>query len=220
MSAAFVRFEILPQALAIGASSRFQVPQFLDAKHPGPGILNIVCRMTPDLCSADLWFQFSHVPVDGVPSQEVLNELKKQWGVRSGFCVSDSRISRGNGAGPLFDGLGDGGVFHAYQFLDFRPFLRVRNELNKRFGRRAKQVISIRGAIDLEVDAIPRVRGYSRSPSICEPQDRGRTLGFIFIRPGIYFDKHRPDRGFFAFQQEFNRQLRHAEAKERKLRSP
>ena len=36
---------------------------------------------------------------------------------------------------------------------------------------------------------------------------RDRTLGFIFIRPGTYFDKQRPDRGFFVFQQEFNRQL-------------
>ncbi|HOE68839.1 MAG TPA: NAD-dependent epimerase/dehydratase family protein [Candidatus Omnitrophota bacterium] len=209
LSAAFVRFEILPQALAIGASSRFQVPQFLDAKHPGPGILNIVCRMTPDLCSADLWFQFSHVPVDGVPSQEVLNELKKQWGVRSGFVFPDSGYREGMVPDRCSTASGDGGVFHAYQFLDFRPFLRVRNELNKRFGRRAKQVISSAALLIWKLAQYREFEDikFAIPVDLRAAGDRGRTLGFIFIRPGIYFDKHRPDRGFFAFQQEFNRQL-------------
>jgi dihydroflavonol-4-reductase len=212
LSAIFIRFEGL-------ASGRFQVPSFVRSMHPGLGVLNIVGRLTPDLHEIDLWIQFSHIPVDGVPAQEILNDLKKEWGTRTELRFPLSGYQKGMTPELCSGASGRSEVFHAYQFLNFQPFLKARNELNKRFGRRAKQVVSSAALL------IWKLAQYKAFEDIkfAVPIDlravagRERTLGFIFIRPNTYFDRHRPDRGFFEFQQEFNRQLfatrkRHSES--------
>lgn len=208
-SAVWIRFESLSPHPSGPEAGRFQVPCFLKSKHPGFGILNIVCRFTPDHQETDFWFQFSHVPLDGVPVQEILNELKKQWGIRSRILLPDPG-SRKDITPELCSTQRDkNGIYHTYQFLDFQPFLKLRHQLNRRFARRARQVISSAALL------IWKLAQYKEFEDIkfAVPVDlramggRERTLGFIFIRPGIYFDQHRPDRGFFDFQQEFNRQL-------------
>ncbi len=96
-----------------------------------------------------------------------------------------------------------------YQFLNFQPFLKIRNQLNKRFGGRAKQIISSAALLIWKLAQYREFEDikFTVPIDLRASGERERTLGFIFIRPCIYFDKHKPDRGFFAFQQEFNRQL-------------
>ncbi|MCK5843270.1 MAG: hypothetical protein KAG97_01100, partial [Victivallales bacterium] len=62
------------------SSERLASPDFNKIKHPGEGLLNIFCRFSPDIQEVDLWFQYHHVPVDGMPMQEMLEKLKEQWG--------------------------------------------------------------------------------------------------------------------------------------------
>ncbi len=209
LGATFIRFESLPAGRSADGAGRFQVPLFTQCKHPGLGMLNIVCRFFGDFHEADLWFQFSHIPVDGVPAQEILNKLKAEWGTRAGLLFPASGYHEGIASEACSSDLGPGGVFHAYQFLDFRPFLRVRNELNKRYGRRAKQVISSAALLIWKLAQYKEFEDFKFAipVDLRATAGRDRTLGFIFIRPGTYFDKQRPDRGFFVFQQEFNRQL-------------
>ncbi|OQA56393.1 MAG: 3 beta-hydroxysteroid dehydrogenase/Delta 5--_4-isomerase [Candidatus Omnitrophica bacterium ADurb.Bin277] len=209
MSAAFIRFETLPAGLSARGSGRFRVPWFIRSKHPGYGPLTIVCRLTPDLEAADIWIQFSHVPVDGVPAQEVLNKIKKEWGTKGDLPFPASGYRQDMTPEVCSSGRTADGTVHVYQCLDFQPFLQVRNQLNKRFGGRAKQVIS---SAALLIWKLSQYREFE-DIKFAVPVDlraaggRERTLGFIFIRPAVYFDKQRADRGFFSFQQEFNRQL-------------
>jgi hypothetical protein len=79
LAGTFLQFEMLPQHVAPHDVERFQCPDWVQRKHPGLGILNICCRVTADLREADLWFQVSHIPIDGVPMQEILDDLKFQW---------------------------------------------------------------------------------------------------------------------------------------------
>ncbi|NJL19261.1 MAG: hypothetical protein HC901_02975, partial [Bdellovibrionaceae bacterium] len=79
LAATFLHFELLPEHMAPHDPKRFECPDLLRRKHPGLGILNICCRVTADLREADLWVQASHIPIDGVPLQEILDDLKSQW---------------------------------------------------------------------------------------------------------------------------------------------
>jgi dihydroflavonol-4-reductase len=215
-SAVFLRFETLPFGKGPG---RFQTPSFIESKHPGYGMMNIVGRLTPDFQEADLWIQFSHIPMDGVPAQEILNDLKKQWGTREDLRFPDAGYQKGMTPEICSSACGRKGVFHAYQFLDFQPFLKVRNELNRRFGRRAKQIVSSAALLIWKLAQYKEFEDikFAVPIDLRATSERERTLGFIFIRPNAYFDRRRPDRGFFEFQQEFNRQLfatrkRHSES--------
>jgi len=216
LSAVFIQFEALSSGQGPG---RFQVPSFIKFKHPGFGVLNILGRLTPDFQETDLWFQFSHIPMDGVPAQEILNDLKKKWGMRSELRFPDSGHQKDMTPELCSAACGREGIFHAYQFLNFQPFLKVRSELNKRFGRRAKQIVSSAALLIWKLAQYKEFEDikFAVPIDLRATSGRERTLGFIFIRPNAYFDRHRPDRGFFEFQQEFNRQLfatrkRHSES--------
>ena len=219
LSAAFIRFETLPSDLSGKEAGRFQAPSFIKFKHPGYGVLNIVGRLTPDFREADLWIQFSHIPVDGVPAQEILNDLKKQWGTRGELRFPASGYQKEMTPEICSTACGREGIFHVHQFFDFQPFLKVRNKLNKRFGRRAKQIVTSAALLIWKLAQYKEFEDikFAIPVDLRATSGRERTLGFIFIRPNAYFDRHRPDRGFFEFQQEFNRQLfatrkRHSES--------
>ncbi len=209
LSAAFIQFEARSNVLSVSEAGRFQAPSFVKRKHPGFGILNMVCRFTGSFEAADLWVQFSHIPLDGVPAQEILNDLKRQWGTRGEIFFPGPGDEKGNAPETCSSARGKGEVCQAYQFLDFQPFLKLRNELNKRFGRRAGQVISSAALLLWKLAQYKEFEDikFSVPVDLRAAPGQPRTLGFIFIRPSTYFDRHRPDRGFFAFQQEFNRQL-------------
>ena len=80
MNGTFIQFEVLTNDPETMLKERLATPNTQGRRHPGFGLLNIFCRFTNNLGEADLWFQYHHVPVDGMPMQEMLDELKKEWG--------------------------------------------------------------------------------------------------------------------------------------------
>ena len=131
-----------------------------------------------------------------------LNELKRQWGTRGDFLFPSSGFRAGK-IPDLCSLDGKNEICHAYQFLDFQPFLKVRNDLNKRFGRRAKQVISSAALLIWKLAQYREFEDvkFAVPVDLRATPERERTLGFIFIRPSIYLDKHRSDRVFSRFSR-------------------
>jgi len=210
LSATFIQFEKLSESNFGLQVKRFHPPCLTSSKHPGFGLINLLCRFTPDLKEVDLWFQFSHTPVDGVPMQEVLNDLKKEWGRVDIFKLplpADKNIF-----GPELWSTKNhnNGVYCINDFIDFQPFLRLRKELNKRYINLTKGNITVAALLmwRLAQTRVFEDIKFAVPVDLRETAHHQRTLGFIFIRPGIYFDRGRPDEGFVKFQQEFNRQLR------------
>ncbi|MDD5727704.1 MAG: alpha/beta hydrolase, partial [Victivallales bacterium] len=80
MNGTFIQFDTLTENPEYFLQERLATPNTRYRRHPGFGLLNIFCRFTANLAEADLWFQYHHVPVDGMPMQEMLEELKKEWG--------------------------------------------------------------------------------------------------------------------------------------------
>lgn len=210
LSADFIQFERLKSSDKGQNSGRFQVPTFIRCKHPGFGLMNIVCRFDAELKEVDLWFQFNHIPIDGVPAQEVLNDLKKAWNQNKTITFPGNEYDKGMTPVLCSTREGKKGVYHVNRFVDFKPFLTLRRELNRRCAGQLK------GAITTAALLIWKMAQYREFEDIKftvpvdlrATVDRERTLGFVFIRPAVYLDRNKPDRGFFDFQHEFNRQLR------------
>ncbi len=209
LSATFITFETLPPKVSAKDYGRFRMPCFIKYKHPGFGILNIVCRFTADLSEADLWVQFSHISIDGVPAQEILNAIKRHWGRCGDIKFPPPDYKDGIVPDLCSTKNGKDGIYHVYQFVDFRHFLRFRRELNKRYAHQAKANITAAALLIWKLAQFREFEDIKFSmPVDLRATDRWeRTLGFVFIRPSTYFDKDKPDRGFFRFQREFNRQL-------------
>jgi hypothetical protein len=201
LSAAFIQFE--------QTSERFRIPSFIKMKPAGFGVLSLVCRFDGNFEVADLWAQFSHIPMDGVPAQEILDKLKQAWGVREGLLYPAPGSQERTRPELASTAEGKDAIYHAHELLDFQPFLRARSGLNQRFGGRARQVVSSAALLLWKLAQYPEFEDVKFAVPV-DVRALGlskRTLGFVFVRPGTYFDHRRPDRGFFKYQQEFNRQL-------------
>lgn len=206
LNSTFISFE----RMAPLEQQRYQYPCFIKLKHPGFGFMNISCRFSHDMREADLWFQFSHIPDDGVPMQEVLNNLKRQWGICA-VLQFPALSARDNPRYELCSTQnGDKGIYHIRDFIDFRPFLQERRELNRKNIGKNKITVTTAALFIWKLAHYPAFNDvkFSVPIDIRANTRRRRTLGFIFIRPGIYFDRHKSDGGFMKFQREFNRQLR------------
>ncbi len=209
LSATFISFETLP-SVDVGANrKRFQTPRFIKRKHPGFGFLNIICRFTEDFNEADLWFQFSHIPADGVPMQEILNDLKQQWGQR-GFFKFPAPDYRENLRPELCSTKDSNGTaYHVSEFVDFQPLRKLRWKLNAQYSSQLKGSITIVALFiwKLAQHEVFKDIKFAVPIDLYSSQGQERTLGFVFIRPSVYFNDTKPDKGFLGFQEEFDLQL-------------
>jgi len=194
----------LPGPRLASLNDRFIDPPFIKFKHPGHGLLNIHCRLTHDYKEVDLWFQFHHIPVDGVPMQEMLNKLKVDWGTVSGL-----KFPRINQESEIILELCSTekekrAVYQAKRFVDYRPFLEVRKKLNEEHSKEAGFSITTVGML---------LWGLSHHKSLCNrkfmvavemPAGKGRNQerspNLLIIRPNFYFDAENPREGFMKFQ--------------------
>lgn len=216
LSAAFVSFEILPSR-SLFEAERFQEPHFIKRKHPGLGLLNILCRLRADFDEADLWIQFHHIPVDGVPMQEVLRRLKEEWGTRGEIKFPSLGNLPRNRPELCSTRSGDRGTYHETAFIDFRAFLAARKELAGRYSGQVAGGLSVVGLLLWGLAHHPNFRGkkffFPVDVAGNQETEEERVVGAVFIRPGRYFDAKNPACGFIAFQNEFNRRLALAQAR-------
>jgi len=210
LSATFVSFQEFNFEQVSLDADRFQVPDFIRRKHPGNGLLNIVCHFTHNLSQADLWVQFSHIPLDGVPAQEILNEMKKRWGQEKNIQLAPTPAEQESDSLLCSTDTGPKAVYHCLDFIDFSPFLKLRRDLNRRYREEAKGPITAAALLLWKMAQFEEFFDlkFAVPIDLRETDQRERTLGFVFIRPCTFFDRDTPDRGFFRFQRAFNGRLR------------
>ncbi|MGE4301554.1 MAG: alpha/beta fold hydrolase [Victivallaceae bacterium] len=204
MTATFIHFEFdCDETLR----RRLRTPDLNKRRHPGWGLLNIFCRFTSDLSETDLWFQYHHVPVDGVPMQEILEKLKEQWGTAGSivFPALDSTEAR-----PEVIYCGDR-VFRARVYIDFAPLLKLRSYLNSRFSAVMEGPATVAGMVIWGMMHHEYFRdGKVLFPvDLAEPEEitNERELSLVFIRPNRYYYPDRKLASFVLFQREFNRRI-------------
>ncbi len=208
LSGTFISFELMQGVMVPGQPRRFVDPQFIKRKHPGSGLLNILCRLTPQCDEADLWFQFHHIPVDGAPMQEVLQTLKESWGLK-GQLMFPALDTLPPASPAICSTLtGKQATYHISEFIDFRDFLAIRAELNKQFAAQLLEGITAVSMLlwGLAHHELFRDRKFLFTVDLTDV-DGERRPGVVFVRPGMFFDQKDRFAGFLKYQREFNRRL-------------
>jgi hypothetical protein len=207
LNGTIIQVETLTDDSELFLRRRLATPNLKDRRHPGFGLLNIVCRFTDDLSEADLWFQHHHVPVDGMPMQEMLEQLKQEWGEVGPlkYPALDSKAAK-----PEIFYFGNR-VFRARSYVSFDNFLKVRKHVNEKYyaemgGPATISSMIIWGLAQQEYFKNRKfVFPIDTSLIVDYPQDR--SLSLIIIRPSKFFNKQDPLKGFIEYQREFNQRL-------------
>ncbi|MDD5699497.1 MAG: alpha/beta fold hydrolase [Victivallaceae bacterium] len=207
LNGAFIQFETLTDNPKYFLKERLATPNTRYRRHPGFGLLNIICRFTPDLAESDLWFQYHHVPVDGMPMQEMLEELKAEWG--SCGQIKYPALSSPAAEMELYD-FGHN-IFRARIYLCFDEFLELRKKINEKYYSQMSGPATIASMLVWGLAQYKELRNrkflfpVDTSLLVDYPQDRDISL--VIIRPGKFFDLKHPLEGFLRYQREFNRRL-------------
>ena len=207
MNATFIQFETLTADPESFLKQRLATPNTKYSRHPGFGLLNISCRFTNNLGEADLWFQYHHVPVDGMPMQEMLHELKKEWG--SCGQIQYPALSSPDAEMELYD-LGRN-ICRARMYTCLDDFLSLRKKVNEKYysemGGPATVASMLIWALSQHPDLRKRKFLFPVDTSLLVDYPQDRSISLVIIRPGKFFDDSKPGKGFLEFQREFNRHL-------------
>jgi pimeloyl-ACP methyl ester carboxylesterase len=208
LSGTFISFELVHGDVAEVKQRRFADPQFIKRKHPGFGLLNILCRVPASCDEVDLWFQFHHIPVDGAPMQEVLQSLKESWGLKGQLIFPALHKAHQPRSTICSTETGKQATYHISEFIDFRDFLALRTELNKQF---AAQLLEGITAVSMLLWGLAHHEVFADRKFLFTVDltdvDGERRPGVVFMRPGMFFDQKDPFAGFLKYQREFNRRL-------------
>ncbi|MCF7791021.1 MAG: hypothetical protein K9M56_03380 [Victivallales bacterium] len=203
LTSTFIHFEELTGGDLL--KERLKTPYMQSKRHPGFGLLNVVCRFTPSYKEADLWVQYHHVPVDGMPMEELLETLKKQWGV-----AGKIKFPALKDASPEIRYHGDG-IYRGRIFVHFEKILKLRKYLNEKYLSEMEGAVTIPGMIIWGLAQ----REYFKDTKFVITTDlkvedtvlQDRNLGLVFIRPGDYNKGQGRLKDFLEFQRELNSRI-------------
>ena len=217
MSGTFLFYDqALPQAETLLDARRFQTPDLTIYRHPGWGQTNIICRTTADFREVDLWWQFNHAMADGAPMQEIIGELKKEWGSAGSlvFPAMNDPVS----VPEIMSG--GNGLQRARFFADFTPLLRLRSSLNRMCSAQMNGKASFAALLMWGMARHSAFRGRKMLlPVDCRLPGNRRQLGLLVTRPDRFGRGLSPLDDFCRFQTHMNLQLNeirsgHAETSE------
>ncbi len=204
LTATFIHCEVLSDNKERFLRRRLATPDIKTYRHPGWGLLNVICRFTPDFTEADLWMQYHHVPVDGVPMQELLRQLKNEWGTPGPlyYPALGSRDAR-----PEMFYYGNR-LFRARIYVNFEAILAIRKYMNERYSNQMGGPATMAGMI---IWGLAQHKAFTDS-KVVFPVDlieepgkiNERELSLVFIRPDQYQNEEDPISSFISFQKEFN----------------
>lgn len=217
MNASCVTFLPLPEqgSEAEIHAERLKTPDVTTYRHPGWGLLNVFVRIHPGLGEADLWIQYHHVPVDGMAMQEILTELKTEWGEAGKMTFP----APGSPAAEVeIQETPHKGLFRARAFFRFDGLLELRRRINLAYTAEMRGPATIAGMILWGLAKSPQLHDAKMLfPVDVEPGQTGegkppqrfeRELSLVFIRPSDYMTPLDKMGGFILFQREFNRRLK------------
>lgn len=210
----FVSFEepiLDPSSTSSDPPARFVMPDFLRRKTPGLAPLNVVCRLSLDHRTVDVWVQVHHAALDGAPVQEMLTRLEQAWGVaRPPTYPAPGAFRPQPAAADLCSVKGSKRrLYHVQDFVDFTPLTSLRQDLSARPPVKAAGPVSVAALLLWCLAHQPEFFGknFGTTIDVAPGGGRNRAVGFLPIRPGEYFDELNRAAGFASFVHDFNRLL-------------
>ena len=199
------------------AAGRFVPPRFHTRRSLGSGFLTVVMRHRPALGDVDVWVSAHHVGLDGVPLQELLSGLEREWGSEAlAFPGADAdrpflppRACSVEGERPVDEMLA---------FVDFSPVKALRRALNTRFADRLRAPATFGAVLAWVLEAEPEFAGVRIASTVDVAASNGyeRDVDVVPLRPADFAKGRRGWDEFIEFANEFNRLI----ALSRERRSP
>jgi hypothetical protein len=188
---------------------RFGPPNFATRRTLGSGYLSCIARTNAERGSVDLWVSAHHVGLDGVPLQELLDRLERDWG------VAESVIFPPAGPGQPFAGPhpchapGERPVDQLTTFVDLSPVLALRQQLSARHAAAIGGNVTLGTLIAWLLSQEPEFAGVRIASTVDVAASSGyeRDVDVVSIRPADYATAEEPWAGFVEFAREFNRQI-------------
>jgi hypothetical protein len=162
--------------------------------------LNVICRLSSDGSSADVWVQFHHAAADGAPAQELLGRLERAWGLsepRPTFPTPESFAAHAPALRMASAAGAEREVWQAHDFVDFTPLLSLRQNLLERPDVRAGGGITLATLLVWCLAHQPEFAGRKFASMVDVPPTTNgrhpRGVHLLTITPSDFFDE--PSRG-------------------------
>ena len=214
LAAACVSFEPIDAADTV---ARFTPPRFHARRSLGSGFLTCVIRHGQTQGDVDLWMSAHHVGLDGVPLQELLSGLEREWGsTPPAFPPPDvdhpflpPRACSIEGERPVDEML---------CFADLSPVKDLRRAVNTRFVDRLRAPATFGAVLAWVLEAEPEFSGVRIASTVDVAASNGyeRDVDVVPLRPADFTKGGRGWDEFIAFANEFTRLI----ALSRERRSP
>lgn len=194
--------------------TRFDIPSFITRRHPGWGYMNILCRFNKHSEEVDIWFQYHHTCVDGLPMQEVLSRLQSRFGSGQPVTIPAHTQEKDPSLLRCSTYNGKHGVYVTSAFVDFMPLIHATQEKRDLLGSQVCVTPLRLFAWKLGNHPVFKNIKFLFPIDIPATEERERTLGIVVIRPSLYAD---PEKGFLEFLYEFDHLVK--TTRERKSRT-
>jgi hypothetical protein len=172
---------------------RFVPPDLCTEQAGGDHVIDVVCRLSPDLRVVDVWMQFNHAAVDGVPMQEMLSRLQRAWGEAEDVTYPAPGESPRSRPWHL---PGERPIHHLSDFLDFAPLLAARRNPETP----ARPAVAALLLWHLAKQDGFRDKRFASTVDVPPAGDEPRCVDFVVIRPADFADLP-------SFSREFDRQV-------------
>ena len=175
---------------------RFEPPEFMSLETARPELLNVVCRVSPDGRTADVWMLIHHAVADGAPMQEMLTRLERSWGLREAVVYPRPEQWRPRSMPRPWYRRGERPLGQLLDFVDFTPLLSARRKIS------AEPPPTIAALLIWHVARQPGFEDKRFASTVDVPAGGAepRCVDFVVIRPADYADLP-------TFSKEFDRQV-------------
>lgn len=188
---------------------QFQMPEFIKMIHPGFGPLNIFCRFNEKYSDIDIWIQFHHAIFDGVPAQEIISKLRKEWGITRAsqypsidFFNKPEKVR----ASLKNSGVNDNVSYLKTKAMDFTPLINARKDLNINPLPGIESPVTLASMIAWGLSFTQEFKNvkFSIPNDLKARQGYNRTLGAVFTAPRAYKQKKDNKNAFIDYEMDFN----------------
>jgi hypothetical protein len=217
LSATCVSFEG-PEAA--DGRARFVPPRFDLRRSLGFGFLTVVMRSTAVATDVDVWVSAHHVGLDGVPLQELVSGLEREWGSDPAIAFPPPDADSAFMAPRRCSVDGERAVEEALAFVDFSPVIELRRAINRRFADRLREPATFGAVLAWVLEGEPEFGGVRIASTVDVAASNGyeRDVDVVPLRPGDFSGASGRWDAFVDFVNEFNRLVALSRARKSPLR--
>jgi hypothetical protein len=189
------------------SATRFRPPDFRTRRTLGFGVLAVVMRLAADRRIVDVWVSAHHVGLDGVPLQELVAGLEREWGVTESVAFPTADGGRLFMEPRACSCAGERDVDEMLVFVDFAPVFALRDALNARYSAAVGGSITFGALLAWLLNREAEFAGVRIASTVDVAASGGydRDVDVVPLRPADFATPDDPWKGIVEFAKEFNR---------------